>query len=102
MCGLDTDDIVNMWGLCYSRRPPLERRLKEIEVEAERLALSVGPCRTFNLAKPPDCHDLLYEHLKLLPPPSATRGKSGDLSTKVRHLTDNWSQADCKIQVRQV
>jgi hypothetical protein len=65
-------------------RPPLKRRVKELQAEAEQLVMAVKPWRPFSLAVPEDCSELLYEHLQLPPPPSATLGRRGKHSTKVR------------------
>ena len=58
--------------------------MRELQAEAERLVAAVKPWRPFSLAAAEDCAELLYEHLQLPPPPSATLGRRGKRSTKVR------------------
>jgi hypothetical protein len=62
--------------------------MRELQAEADELvkAANPKPWRPFSLAVPEDCSDLLYEHLALPPPPSATLGRRGKRSSKV------WSQ----------
>jgi hypothetical protein len=52
-------------------------------VEADRLVEAIKPRRPFSLADAEDCSELLYEHLQLPSPPSATLGRRGKRSTKV-------------------
>jgi DNA polymerase I-like protein with 3'-5' exonuclease and polymerase domains len=58
-------------GICFSRevllqqRPAMDRRLRQLEAEA---AAAIGGTR-FNLAAPAEVSKVLFEQLKLPPPP---------------------------------
>jgi len=71
-------------GVSCFCRPPLERKLAELQREAEAIAELAGPFRKFSLGNNGDCQDLLYVHLALPPPPSAKKLKNGDRSTAVK------------------
>lgn len=57
--------------------------MAELERQAGRIAALTAPFRKFSLGNTGDCQDLLYEHLKLPPPPAARLLKNGDRSTAV-------------------